>query len=46
VTSLLIVSSTSSTPTDEGRTRGARRWGLMFAAIWLFYLLSPLSAAS
>ena len=45
MTSLLIVSSTSSTPTDEGRTSGARRWGLMFAAIWLFYLLSPLSAA-
>ena len=44
MTSLPDVSSTS-TPTDEGRTSGARRWGLMFAAIWLFYLLSPLSAA-
>ena len=44
MTSLPDVSSTS-TPADEGRTSGARRWGLMFAAIWLFYLLSPLSAA-
>ncbi|HEY3531454.1 MAG TPA: sensor histidine kinase [Nocardioides sp.] len=30
---------------DVGRPVGPRRWGLLFAAIWLFYLLSPLSAA-
>jgi two-component system, NarL family, sensor histidine kinase DesK len=42
VTSLTAV---SSTPTDADRPTGPRRWGLMFAAIWLFYLLSPLSAA-
>ncbi|MGA8247533.1 MAG: sensor histidine kinase [Nocardioides sp.] len=35
----------SSNPDDAGRNVGPRRWGLMFAAIWLFYLLSPLSAA-
>ena len=35
----------SSTLSDEERVTGPRRWGLMFAAIWLFYLLSPLSAA-
>jgi two-component system sensor histidine kinase DesK len=36
---------TTSTPSDEDRPTGPRRWGLMFAGIWLFYLLSPLSAA-
>jgi two-component system, NarL family, sensor histidine kinase DesK len=30
---------------DAGRPVGPRRWGLVFAGIWLFYLLSPLSAA-
>ena len=45
VTSLPSVSGMSSTPTDEDRPTGPRRVGLMFAAIWLFYLLSPLSAA-
>ncbi|MGC4111560.1 MAG: sensor histidine kinase [Nocardioides sp.] len=29
----------------DARPTGPRRWGLVFAAIWLFYLLSPLSAA-
>jgi two-component system sensor histidine kinase DesK len=31
--------------TDAGQPTGPRRWGLMFAGIWLFFLLSPLSAA-
>jgi two-component system sensor histidine kinase DesK len=35
----------SLTPGDAARPTGPRRWGLMFAAIWLFYLLSPLAAA-
>jgi two-component system sensor histidine kinase DesK len=35
----------STAPFDEGRPTGPRRWGLMFAGIWLFYLLSPLAAA-
>ncbi|HEX4687443.1 MAG TPA: sensor histidine kinase [Nocardioides sp.] len=35
----------SLTPIDEDRQNRARRWGLTFAAIWLFYLLSPLAAA-
>jgi two-component system, NarL family, sensor histidine kinase DesK len=35
----------TTTPTDADRPTGPRRWGLMFAAIWLFYLLSPLGAA-
>ncbi len=35
----------STTPVDADRPTGPRRWGLMFAAIWLFYLLSPLAAA-
>jgi two-component system, NarL family, sensor histidine kinase DesK len=45
VTSLPGVSAASTAPTDEDRPTGPRRWGLMFAAIWLFYLLSPLTAA-
>ena len=45
MTSLPSVSGMSATPTDADRPTGPRRWGLMFAAIWLFYLLSPLSAA-
>jgi two-component system sensor histidine kinase DesK len=32
-------------PADATPATGPRRWGLMFVAIWLFYLLSPLSAA-
>src|SRR3954469_3100049 len=35
----------SLTPRDADRPTGPRRWGLVFAAIWLFYLLSPLAAA-
>ena len=35
----------SSTPADADRATGPRRWGLLFAGIWLFYLLSPLTAA-
>jgi two-component system sensor histidine kinase DesK len=45
VTSLTGVSPMSVAPFDEGRPTGPRRWGLMFAGIWLFYLLSPLGAA-
>ena len=30
---------------DLGRPIGPRRWGVLFAGIWLFYLFSPLSAA-
>jgi two-component system, NarL family, sensor histidine kinase DesK len=32
-------------PTDASPPTGPRRWGLVFVGIWLFYLLSPLSAA-
>jgi two-component system sensor histidine kinase DesK len=39
------MSRLSIAPVDEGRVTGPRRWGLMFAGIWLFYLLSPLTAA-
>jgi two-component system sensor histidine kinase DesK len=39
------VSDMSTSLRDGDRPAGPRRWGLMFAAIWLFYLLSPLSAA-
>src|SRR4051794_10504398 len=35
----------SIAPSDVERPIGWRRWGWMFAAIWLFYLLSPLAAA-
>jgi two-component system, NarL family, sensor histidine kinase DesK len=35
----------TTTPSDADRTDGPRRWGLWFAAVWLLYLLSPLSAA-
>ncbi|HET9842451.1 MAG TPA: sensor histidine kinase [Nocardioides sp.] len=30
---------------DLDRPTGPRRWGMFFAGIWLFYLLSPLGAA-
>jgi two-component system, NarL family, sensor histidine kinase DesK len=35
----------TTTPGDAEHRTGPRRWGLAFAGIWLFYLLSPLSAA-
>jgi two-component system sensor histidine kinase DesK len=35
----------SSTLDDTGRPVGPRRWGVLFAGIWLFYLLSPFLAA-
>ena len=35
----------SSTLATRTGPTGPRRWGLLFAAIWLFYLLSPLAAA-
>jgi two-component system, NarL family, sensor histidine kinase DesK len=44
VTSLTPVTGTNTTLRDVDETR-PRRWGLMFAAIWLLYLLSPLGAA-
>ena len=31
----------STTPADAEHPTGPRRWGLFFAGIWLFYLLSP-----
>ena len=39
------VTPMSSLPADADRPTGPRRWGLFFAAIWLFYLLSPLAEA-
>ena len=39
------VSSTLVPGIDVGRPIGPRRWGIVFAGIWLFYLLSPLSTA-
>ncbi|HET7475788.1 MAG TPA: sensor histidine kinase [Dermatophilaceae bacterium] len=30
---------------DDDRASGPRRWGPLFAGVWLFYLLSPLGAA-
>jgi two-component system, NarL family, sensor histidine kinase DesK len=39
------MSSTLVPGIDVGRPVGPRRWGLVFAGIWLFYLLSPLSEA-
>src|SRR3954469_3522026 len=30
---------------DLDRSSGARRWGVLFAGVWLFYLLHPLSEA-
>ena len=38
------MTSMSST-LDADRANGPRRWGLAFAGIWLFFLLSPLSRA-
>jgi two-component system sensor histidine kinase DesK len=38
------VTGMSTTPVDLDRPSGPRRWGWMFAAIWLFYLLNPLEA--
>ena len=36
---------TSAAPADVDPRGGPRRWGGLFAAIWLFYLLNPLEAA-
>jgi two-component system sensor histidine kinase DesK len=35
----------SATPLDPDQPNGPRRWGPLFALIWLFYLLNPLEAA-
>ena len=45
MTTLPVVAHENLTPTEVARATGPRRWGVMFAAIWLFYLISPLSAA-
>ena len=34
----------STTPVDPDRPSGPRRWGWMFAAVLLFYLLNPIEA--
>jgi two-component system sensor histidine kinase DesK len=34
-----------STIPSEAETENPRRWGMVFAGIWLFYLLNPLEAA-
>jgi len=34
-----------STIPSEAETDNPRRWGMVFAAVWLFYLLNPLEAA-
>jgi two-component system sensor histidine kinase DesK len=39
------VPAATTTPADADHPTGPRRWGLLFAGIWLFYLLSPLSVA-
>jgi len=36
---------TSAAPVSVDPREGPRRWGGIFAAIWLFYLLNPLEAA-
>ena len=36
---------TSAVPSERDLRAGSRRWGGLFAAIWLFYLLNPLEAA-
>ena len=36
---------TSAAPAIPDPRAGPRRWGAIFAAIWLFYLLNPLEAA-
>jgi len=38
------VTSMSTTPIDLDRPGGPRRWGMVFAVVWLFYLLNPLEA--
>lgn len=45
MTSLTGMSSPLIPGKDLGQPVGPRRWGLVFAGIWLFYLISPLSAA-
>src|SRR3954453_303742 len=34
----------TATPVDPDQNYGPRRWGSVFALIWLFYLLNPLEA--
>jgi two-component system sensor histidine kinase DesK len=45
VTTPGTTSRDSGAPGDAENPTGPRRWGLLFAGIWLFYLLSPLTAA-
>jgi two-component system sensor histidine kinase DesK len=35
----------TSAPIDPDQRYGPRRWGSLFALVWLFYLLNPLEAA-
>jgi two-component system sensor histidine kinase DesK len=39
------VTHMSSPHDDLDRSSGPRRWGVLFAGVWLFYLLTPLSEA-
>jgi two-component system sensor histidine kinase DesK len=37
--------TSSALPVDPDQAYGPRRWGALFALVWLFYLLNPLEAA-
>ena len=39
------VTSMSTLPLAADQTSGRRRWGVLFALVWLFYLLNPFEAA-
>jgi two-component system sensor histidine kinase DesK len=40
-----VTTMTSAVPVAMDPREGPRRWGGLFAAVWLFYLLNPLEAA-
>jgi len=44
-TTVTPMSSTAPVATAPDPREGPRRWGAVFAGIWLFYLLNPLGAA-
>ena len=45
MTAATVTTMTSAAPVAPDPREGSRRWGGVFAAIWLFYLLNPLEAA-